>query len=120
MDITFAHAADSRHSEDWIATSPEAVVLLDGLSTPRGSVHRLPARHALVCPAPRYAAAPAARDPPRPNPATPGRPSSSPASGRPKPTTPTANTGHATKPATTPPPPSVSARRTGPRADLVA
>lgn len=36
MDITFGHAAGSRHSEDWIATSPEAVVLLDGLSTPEG------------------------------------------------------------------------------------
>ncbi|MGH3873404.1 MAG: protein phosphatase 2C domain-containing protein [Pseudonocardiaceae bacterium] len=38
MDVTFAHAAGSRHhhDEDWIATSPEAVVLLDGLSTPEG------------------------------------------------------------------------------------
>jgi hypothetical protein len=36
VDVTFAHAAGSRHYEDWIATSPEAVVLLDGLSTPEG------------------------------------------------------------------------------------
>lgn len=37
MDITFGHAAGSQHYEDWIATSPEAVVLLDGLSTPEES-----------------------------------------------------------------------------------
>ncbi|MGH3821382.1 MAG: protein phosphatase 2C domain-containing protein [Pseudonocardiaceae bacterium] len=38
MDVTFGHVAGSRrhHNEDWIATSPEAVVLLDGLSTPEG------------------------------------------------------------------------------------
>jgi hypothetical protein len=36
VDVTFGHAAGSRCSEDWIATSPEAVVLLDGLSTPEG------------------------------------------------------------------------------------
>jgi hypothetical protein len=37
VNVTFGHAAGSRHSdEDWIATSPEAVVLLDGLSTPEG------------------------------------------------------------------------------------
>lgn len=38
MDVTFGHAAGSPHSdEDWIAASPEAVVLLDGLSTPEGA-----------------------------------------------------------------------------------
>jgi hypothetical protein len=36
MHVTFGHAAGSQHYEDWIATSPEAVVLLDGLSTPEG------------------------------------------------------------------------------------
>jgi hypothetical protein len=36
VDVTFGHAAGSQHYEDWIATSPEAVVLLDGLSTPDG------------------------------------------------------------------------------------
>ncbi|MGH3898225.1 MAG: hypothetical protein ACRDTA_08205 [Pseudonocardiaceae bacterium] len=36
MDVTFGHAAGSRHYEDWIAASAEAVVLLDGLSTPEG------------------------------------------------------------------------------------
>jgi len=34
VDVTFAHAAGSQRSEDWIAASPDAVVLLDGLSTP--------------------------------------------------------------------------------------
>ena len=36
MNVTFGHAGGSRHYEDWIATSPESVVLLDGLSTPEG------------------------------------------------------------------------------------
>ncbi|MGH3533179.1 MAG: hypothetical protein ACRDR6_16755 [Pseudonocardiaceae bacterium] len=36
MNVTFGHAPGSQHYEDWIATSPEAVVLLDGLSTPEG------------------------------------------------------------------------------------
>jgi hypothetical protein len=36
VHVTFGHAAGSQHYEDWIATSPEAVVLLDGLSTPEG------------------------------------------------------------------------------------